>query len=342
MPGCVLYHILAENHCLCLQLRFERTCLDVSIVIVNWNVKGLLKLCLRSIYQSLSDAAFEWEVIVVDNASEDGSLQMVAREFPGVKLVANQSNLGFTKANNQGMALASGRYVLLLNPDTELTRGALATMLEYMEARHDVAALGPQLLFADGTVQSSRRRFPTFLTGFIESTVLQRFFPEHSLLKRYYVLDRSNDEVQEVNWVVGACMLVRREAIDEVGVFDEQFFMYSEELDWCFRMEKAGWKIVYLPLARVLHYEARSSEQNVLGRNIHFHDSKCKFFSKHHGAWKGMVLRMFIVLTLVFQVVEDGLKLILVVRNRRMRKQRMAMLTKAAGWHLVHIVGGRR
>ena len=314
--------------------------LDVSIIIVSWNVRALLRMCLHSIYRSLSDSTIQVEVIVVDNNSQDGSAEMVAQEFPQVTLLRNDGNLGFTKANNQGIALAKGRYVLLLNPDTELAPGALTSLLNYADSNPDIGVVGPKLLFPDGSVQSSRRHFPTLLTGCIESTILQRFFPDHPALRRYYVLDASNDDVQEVDWVVGACMLVRREVIDQVGAFDERFFMYSEELDWCYRIKRVGWRVAYLPAARVIHYEAKSSEQNLLGRNIHFHDSKCKFFGKHYGYWQGSLLRLVIVFNFGFQIAEDVLKLLVVSRNREMRKGRIGMLARAASWHLGRVFLG--
>lgn len=318
----------------------EDPLLDVSIVIVSWNVRALLEKCLRSIYRSLAEAHILAEVIVVDNASRDGSAEMVAQDFPQATILPNEANLGFTKANNQGIVLAKGRYVLMLNPDTEIMPDALHSLLEYADAHPDVGVIGPKLVFPDGSVQSSRRRFPTLLTGCLESTVLQRYFPDHPALERYYVLDAPDDEIQEVDWVVGACMLVRHEVIDRVGAFDERFFMYSEELDWCYRIKRAGWKVVYFPASQVVHHEAKSSEQNLLARNIYFHDSKCRFFGKHYGVWQELLLRCVILLNFGFLITEDVLKLVFVSRNREMRKGRIGMLARAAGWHLGHIIPG--
>lgn len=314
--------------------------LDVSIIIVSWNVRELLGTCLSSIYRSLASSTIQAEVIVVDNNSHDGSAKMVAQDFPDAIVLPNEANLGFTKANNQGIALAKGRYILILNPDTEVAPSALSTLLKYADSHPDVAVIGPKLVFPDGSVQSSRRRFPNLLTGCIESTVLQRLFPNHNTLRRYYVLDTADDDVQEVDWVVGACMLVRREVVMQVGAFDERFFMYSEELDWCYRIKKAGWKVVYLPTAKVTHYEAKSSEQNLLGRNMYFHDSKCSFYEKHFGAWQGGLMRCVVLLNFGFQIAEDVLKLIFLSRNREMRKGRIVMLAKAAGWHLGRTLPG--
>ncbi len=248
------------------------------------------------------------EVIVVDNASSDGSVAMVEQEFPQVKLIANRENLGFTVGNNQGIAASQGRYILLLNPDTEVVGDALATMVEYMDEHPIVGVLGPQLLNPDGSIQSSRRRFPTMATAFLESTILQQWFPNNAVLRRYYVLDRPDNDVQEVDWVTGACLMVRREAIEEVGMLDEGFFMYSEELDWCRRIKAQGWQIIYLPTAKVIHYGAQSSEQVKAFQHIQFQRSKIRYFRKHHSRWQAKILRLFILATYLYQLIVEALK----------------------------------
>ena len=295
--------------------------LDLSIIIVSWNVKGLLRRCLDSIFQHPT-SNLQFEVIVVDNASTDGSAAMVRHSFPQVQLLVNDENLGFTAANNQAIARIQGRYMLLLNPDTEILGDALATMVGYMDAHPEVGALGPQLLNPDGSIQSSRRRFPTMATAFLESTVLQRWFPDNRVLRRYYMLDRPDDETQEVDWVVGAALLVRREVIGQVGPLDEGFFMYSEELDWCHRIKAHGWKVVYLPTAKIVHHGAQSSEQVKPFQHIQFQRSKVRYFRKHHGAWKAEALRLFLLATYVYQLLEEALKW-LVGHKRPLRASRV-------------------
>jgi len=313
--------------------------LDISVVIVSWNVSDLLRNCLKSIHRDLSGGdGYAVEVFVVDNASTDGTANVVRAEFPWVHLIENDQNVGFTRANNQALPLTSGRYILLLNPDTEVLHGAIRALASYMDSHPDVAVVGPRLQFPDGRVQSSRRRFPRYATGFIESTVLQRYFPDHRLLREYYIADVPDDQLQEVDWVVGACMLVRRGSLGTDGLFDERYFMYSEELDLCYRLKKDGWKVVYNPDATVVHYEARSSDQDVLGRNVHFHDSKCKYYGKVYGTWRGQILRTFILATYLFQLAEESMKFVLVSRNRKMRRHRIAVLAAAAKWHLGQIV----
>lgn len=298
---------------------------DLSIVIISWNVRELLRLCLDSIQESLRGEKREGllvETIIFDNGSTDGSADMVREDFPRVHLMESEVNLGFTKGNNLAIGQSEGRYILLLNPDTEVVGDALGTMVAYMEAHPRVGALGPQLLSPDGTTQSSRRRFPTLATAFLESTVLQPWFQGSRILKRYYLLDRPDDEIQPVDWAVGAALLIRREALHQVGLLDEEFFMYSEELDWCYRLKAQGWEVVYLPTAQVVHQEGRSSEQVLPARHIHFQRSKVLFFKRYYG-WRGEVLRWFILSTYLYLLVLEGLKW-LVGHKRPLRRERVA------------------
>ncbi len=293
--------------------------MDVSILIVSWNVRDLLRRCLDSIVSSQSEdhpapterRRLNTEILVVDNASNDGTVEMLRAEFPTARVIANPANVGFTRANNQALAIAQGRYLFLLNPDTELGPGALQTLFAYAEQHPRVGIIGPRLFYGDGSPQSSRRRFPTLATAFFESTRLQQWFPRHAAITRYYMLDTRDDETQEVDWVNGAAMFVRRQVYEQVGGFDEQFFMYSEELDWCYRTQRAGWQIIYLPTAQVTHYEGKSSEQAVAARDIHFHSSKVRFFRKYYGARAAETLRAFLLAMFALQIVEESIKWLL-------------------------------
>jgi GT2 family glycosyltransferase len=345
---------------------------DLSVVIVSWNVRDLLRRCLNSMLDlgslildpgsSILDPRFSVsdpshhppasdiqhpgssiehpassiqhrasspqppapsiEIILVDNASTDGSVEMVRSEFPQMRLIVNEGNPGFAVANNQGISVARGRYVLLLNPDTEVLGDALLKMVAFADKNPDVGVVGPQLLNADGSVQSSRRRFPTLATAFFESTWLQPCAPRR-LLERYYVLDRADDEVLDVDWVKGAALMARREAIDRVGLLDERFFMYSEELDWCRRFRDGGWRVVYLPTAQVVHFEGKSSEQVIPVRHIHFQTSKVRYFRKHRGRVVATALRLFLLANYAWQVALEGAKW-LVGHRRPLRAGRIA------------------
>lgn len=295
---------------------------DISFIIVSWNVCALLR---RAVSSILADAAdLRTEIIVVDNASSDGTVEMLRTEFPKVRVLANTENAGFTRANNQGLAVAQGRYFFLLNPDTELERGATRALVEYMDAPANarVGIAGPQLVYADGSLQSSRRRFPTFATALLESTRLEQWFPRNRVLTKYRLLDTDDESIREVDWIVGAAMFVRRAAYQEIGGLDERFFMYSEELDWCKRAKDSGWQVVYFPRARVLHYEGKSSEQVLAQRDIYFHSSKVRYFKKHRGVFEGELLRYFLLGMFAFQTLEEGAKYI-VGHKRALRAARV-------------------
>ncbi len=268
-----------------------------SVIILSWNVRDLLRKCLASLPQHTP----EMEVIVVDAGSADGSADLVREEFPGVRLLAQAENLGYSRGNNLGLKAASGRYLLVLNPDTEVMGDALAQMTAYMEAHPRVGLLGPQLVSADGAIQSTRRRFPALATAFFESTWLQPLAPR-SLLKHYYAQDLPDDAISEVDWVMGAALMVRREAYEQVGGFDEGYFMYSEEVDWCRRLKAAGWQVVYFPAARIIHHAGRSSGQVPAATHIRFNASKVRYFRKYHGALAGETLRLFLLGNFLFQL----------------------------------------
>jgi hypothetical protein len=236
-------------------------------------------------------------------------------------LIARQDNVGFPLGNNIGLAEANGRYLLLLNPDTEIVSDALSTMVAYLAANPDVGVVGGQLLNPDGTVQSSRRRFPTTATAFFESTWLQPFAPK-SILRRYYAEDIGDGETADVDWVKGACLMTRRTILEQVGPLDADYFMYSEELDWCRRIKTAGWRVVYLPQAKIIHFEGKSSEQAVTARHINFQRAKLRYFRKYHGMMVTLALRIFLLLNYVWQLGLEAVKG-LAGHKKELRRQRV-------------------
>lgn len=303
--------------------------LDISFLIVSWNVRELLKRAVQTILDDTRD--LEIEIIVVDNASRDGTVEMLRAEFPNVRVIANNENVGFTRGNNQGLEIAQGRFLFLINPDTEIERGATRALLNFMDAPENarVGIVGPQLVYADGSLQSSRRRFPKFSTALFESTKLEQWFPNNPLITDYRLLNTDNNATQDVDWLVGAAMFARRAVYEQIGGLDERFFMYSEEMDWCYRAKNArfsakdsGWRVVYFPNARVLHHEAKSSEQVRAQRDIYFHSSKVRYFKKHHGVLQGELLRYFLLSTFAFQWLEEGAKFLL-GHKRELRAERM-------------------
>lgn len=291
---------------------------DLSIIIVSWNVSVHLKTCLHSI-----GARDGVEVIVVDSGSSDDTVAMVRATFPGVKLLAQSANLGFTRCNNIGLAASSGRYVLLLNPDTEVIGDALEQMCAYLDAHPDVGIVGPHTLNSDGSHQSTRRRFPTLATGLFESTWLQAFAPT-ALLDHYYVRDRADGDTFDVDWVQGSALMARREVYAQIGGLDEGYVMYSEELDWCRRAKLAGWRVVYLGSARIIHHGGKSSEQASARRHIHFQESKLRYFHKHHGWLAAQALRLCLLLQYAWQLIIESAKGLL-GHKRALRRERVRM-----------------
>jgi len=305
---------------------------DLSILIVNWNVRDLLRDCLRSVLMPMSfDAdsrtwrlgARHVEILVVDNASGDGSAAMVRAEFPDVSLIACDANLGFVGGNNLALERARGDYLLLLNPDAMVVGDAVEALMSYMDAHPEVGIAGPLLRSVDGAVQSSRRRFPTLWQALWESTVLEQWFPHNPWARRYRMEDMPAYATQNVDWVTGACLIVRARAAAEVGPLDAHIFMYSEELDWCRRMADAGWRVAFVPEAQVVHYEGRSSTQVAVARQIYFDSSKIYYFRKHHGALQAEVLRALLLAGHAVQLLEEGLKCA-AGHKPALRRERMA------------------
>ena len=255
--------------------------LDVSVVIVNYKVRDLLRDCLRSLEHDLR--LLRGEVWVVDNASGDGSVEMVSAEFPWVRLIPNEHNLGYGAANNQAIRQANGRYVLVLNPDTKLPPGAIVDTIAEMEAHPDIGALGPKLVLADGTLdRACRRSFPSPEVAFYRLFGLARLFPNHPRFARYNLLNVDEDTAIDVDSVVGAFMLVRREVVERIGMFDEAFRMYGEDLDWAYRIKEAGWRVRYHPQVVVLHYKGQSSRQRPVSSIRAFYEAMHIFYDKHY------------------------------------------------------------
>jgi GT2 family glycosyltransferase len=306
---------------------------DVSVSIVSFCTRRLLNECLLALSHECESV--DLDITVVDNASDDGSAEMVQTEFPWVRLIRNPSNMGFGAAHNQALRQARGRYWLVLNSDAALAPGALRTMLDFMDAHPDVAVVGPKLRHPEGAVQPSRRRFPTVATLFLESTQLQRFWPDNPVLRRYYVQDRSGNEVQEVDWLVGACLCVRAAAAARVGLFDPRYFMYSEELDWCRRFRAAGWRVVYVPSAEATHLEGGSSRLDLIARDQRFQASKLAYAARWHGPATATALRVYLLLEYALRACEEAGKLALGSRVAE-RRARLRLI----GHGLRHLLRG--
>jgi GT2 family glycosyltransferase len=299
---------------------------DLAVSIVSYRTPDLLASCLTAVEQQRAD--LDLDVSVVDNASGDGSADLVAERFAWAQLVRNARNVGFGAAHNQTLRQAAtrARHLLVLNADAAPAPGSLRRLVEFLDAHADVGVVGPRLRYPDGRTQPSRRRFPSPLTLFLESTQAQRFWPDNSVLRRFYVADRPDDQTQDVDWLVGACLCVRAEAARQVGLFDERFFLYSEELDWCRRFHAAGWRVVYYPAAEVVHLEGASTRLDLAARDRHFQASKLRYAQTWHGWPTATALRSYLVLEYLARGVEESLRLAQgsCVEQRRARLQVIA------------------
>ncbi len=257
--------------------------MDVSIIIVNWNTKDDLRAAIESCYAH--SAGLDIELLVVDNGSTDGSGEMVRTDFPQATLIANTENVGYTRAGNQGITAASGRYYLMLNSDAQLTAGCLAELVRIMDTHPDIGTATPQLQYGDGSAQEAAHKFPTLSSRLLPAALVSS-------------AERITDETPEdgatfypVDWVLGACQIVRAETVAQVGMMDERIFMWYDDADWCLRMAKAGWRRVVATDALCVH-EARKSAEALppLRRNLQVSMAEFTYFRLHHGRTKTAIL----------------------------------------------------
>ena len=267
--------------------------ISLSIIIVNWNTCELLKDCLASIRENLKSAS-EIEVIVVDNASADGSALMVQNDFPEVTLIANADNVGFVQANNQAARIARGRYLLLLNSDTKLLDGGALDVVDYLDSNPGVGIVTGRMLYEDRSFQSSYFRFPTIASGIIAHT-FRRVFTFKQPFHRYFnYADLSPDETHEVDWACGAYLYLRRDVLDEGRVFNEALFMYYEDTLLCKRSWKLGLKVIYLPKAPIVHYHNKSAKQILAKAALYSFQSSVIYYEYTYGK-KAVSFYRFIV-----------------------------------------------
>ena len=297
---------------------------DVSVIIVSRNTRKLLRACLASVTQEAGNLVTE--VIVVDNASDDGTPEMVRHSFPAVTLLQPATNDGFATGNNLALRRARGRAALLLNPDTELLPGALPALWDSLHAAPDVGVVGPRLVHPDGATQSSRRRFPTLTSALVESTLIGEAFPHHSAIRGYAMADTPDDTPHDADWLVGACLLVRHEVFDAVGLLDANLFLYGEEPEFCGRVRQAGWRVRYTPAAVVRHHEGTSTGQAVVLRQQAFNESKVYVAGRLHGPLVGGAVRAGLVGDQATRLVIEGAKYAL-GHKREMRAARIAAAT---------------
>jgi GT2 family glycosyltransferase len=255
--------------------------IDVSIIILNYKTFDLTLNAIRSIYRS--ETRFHYEIILIDNGSQDGIIEQVHQEFPHVCTIQNDNNPGFAKANNQAINIALGRYCLLLNSDTVIQSDTLQVMLSFMDSHSRVGASGCKVILPNGELDKAcRRGFPTPSASFYYAFGFSKLFPDNPRFNQYQLGHLDQDQSYPVDCLVGAFMLVRKEAIDQVGLLDENFFMYGEDIDWCFRIKQAGWDIYYYPKTHIIHYKGASSRKRPFKIVYEFHRAMWLFHNKHY------------------------------------------------------------
>jgi GT2 family glycosyltransferase len=290
--------------------------MNLSIIIVSWNIKDLLAKCLNSIYRHSQGLNFE--IFVVDNHSTDGSSVMLKKEFTQVKLIQNNENLGFARANNQAIRQAQGRYILLLNPDTELIDDSLSKLIEFMNKHKQCAILGPKLLHPDKSVQASVRRLPKFSDQFFILLKLHNLFPSFAPIKKYYMLGFDYHTTSQVEQVMGAAMLIRRAVFEKIGLLDEKFWLIFEEVDFCKRAAEAGFKIYFYPGAQVIHHKGKSFAQHKsLARQMNFNRNLFYYFKKHGTFYQLVGLWLLQPISLLLALIDQLLKVKKLVGKNR-------------------------
>ena len=272
---------------------------DLSFILVNWNTKELILAALRSIADTVHDYAYE--IFLVDNGSKDGSPASIREHFPHVKLILNEENRGFARAVNQALSRAGGRYVVLLNSDARFQKKTVQTFMAFMKDNPDVGIAGGQLINEDGTLQNSIAPFPSLATELLNKRLLRTLFP-----RCYPGKEREYPFPIDVDSLVGACLVVRREAIDDVGNLDEGYFFFMEETDWCLRMKERGWRVSFVPHARVLHLQGASAAMAKAEAKIEFYRSRYRLFTKWQGRWKTTLLKLGLILRLIGEVVANS------------------------------------
>ncbi len=264
--------------------------MDLSIIIVSWNVKDLLKKCLASIYKYTKDIDFE--VIVIDNASQDGSAQMVTREFPQVNLIASNQNLGFAKANNLGLEQALGKYVLFLNPDTELIENSFKIMFDLMEQDKKIALSTCQLNYSDSTLQKNIKNNPGLCDQLLILLKLHHVI-KPKCLEKYLAKNFDYSKEQEVKQIMGAFVFSKSDIIKEIGGWDTDYFIWWEDLDLCKKVQELGYNIIYTPKTKIIHHEAKSFEQQMsLKKQKNFNKGMRIYFKKHKGLLNYLIIRL--------------------------------------------------
>jgi GT2 family glycosyltransferase len=282
--------------------------MDVSIIIVNWNTKDLLRDCLDSIIEQTKNV--EYEIIVVDNGSADDSVVMVKKKFPFVNVIENNENLGFARANNIGIRASKGRYICLMNSDITILDDCLGKLVSFMDSSPSIGMAGPKILNADLTLQHSCRHFPSIWNNLCQSLGLNHLFPKSAFFSDWIMNYWNHNSTRSVDALSGCFWMIRREALEEVGLLDEEFFIYGEDLDWCRRMHNTNWDIVFYPVAEAIHLGGASSAAAPVKFYLEMQKADLQYWRKHHGRCGKISYAVVILLRETIRVIARGLQYI--------------------------------
>lgn len=306
--------------------------MDVSIVIVNWNTGQITCDCLRSVYEQTTGVSFE--AIVIDNASSDNSVAIFKEKFPQVILIENDDNRGFAAANNQGMAIAKGRFILLLNSDTVVLENAIEKTVEFAYSRSDAAVIGCKVLNSDKSLQPTCFMFPSILNMLLSATYLYKILPKNRFFGREHMTWWGRNNERQVDVVTGCFMLVQREAIEQIGMMDERFFVYAEETDWCYRFKEAGWKVIFTPCAQIIHLGGESSKKVATEMGLQLRGSILQFIHKHRPRWEYASACLLVWLFCAVRIPYWFMCFIFDRQNRKYNWGRMAIYAIAV-WRII-------
>lgn len=301
--------------------------MDLSVIIVNWNTRDLLIRCLESLLPTLD--GIRHEIIVVDNDSEDGSVEALRERFPRVILIVNDQNVGFARANNQAFLQARGKYLLLLNSDLMVSENAVPEAMRFLDETPKAAAAGIQLFFPDGKKQNSFDSFPTISTEILNKSLLRMLFP-----RRFPSKDQEYTEPLPVDIIIGAFFLVRKEIVDTVGPFDESFFLFMEEADWCLRMHRAGWLLYHLPHVTAVHHHGASKRKMEAASWIEYYRSTYIYFRKNRSLLSYLWLRVLRFFKMFVNLGLTTLGLLVTLFRKERHRRKFFIYLDVVLWHL--------
>jgi GT2 family glycosyltransferase len=303
---------------------------ELSFVIPSWNAKKYLKRCIESII--INSGTYDREIIVVDNASTDGSVELIEKQFNNVKLISNDVNLGFARACNIGLTKSRGRYIILMNSDVEITKDSIERMVSFIDRHSDIGMLGPKIIGPNGNLQRSCMGFPTVWNTFCRALALDSLFPGSKLFGRYLMTFWPHDSICDVDVINGCFWMVRREALTQVGLLDERYFIYAEDTDWCRRFWDAGWKVVYYPEAQAIHYGGASSSNAPVRFYIEMLKANLQYWQKYHNRPGRMSFLVIMGLHHVIRLIGESLRFIIKPEKRLTAKFKIRRSISSLKW----------